>query len=197
MAQLSGKKKDPGFRASALEKMSNPERLDELMVVTKPKAWVALMTFGILIYLIALWSYFGRIPDRVSGKGILIPGGSLLQVEADTTGMITSIFVKVGDVVEEGQKIAGVSKEELELEINTKAIRISGVRSCMPRMENARFRLAEIQHGPFERVLFLPAPIDTERVSASYSNGFLEVKLAKLKFDKITSCPLQIKDNKK
>jgi len=88
-------------------------------------------------------------------------------------------------------EIAGVSKEDLELEINTKAVRISGVRTCMPRMENSRFRLAEIQHGPFERVLFLPSPVDTERVSASYSNGFLEIKLAKLKFDKTRTIPIQ------
>ena len=88
-------------------------------------------------------------------------------------------------------EIAGVSKEDLELEINTKAVRISGVRTCLPKVENTRFRLAEIQHGPFERVLFLPTPIDTERVSASYSNGFLEIKLAKLKFDKTRTIPIQ------
>jgi HSP20 family protein len=89
-------------------------------------------------------------------------------------------------------EIAGAIKEDLELEINTKAIRISGVRAVSPPVANARFRLAEIQHGPFERVLFLPTPIDTERVSASYSNGFLEIKLAKLKFDKTRT--IQIKE---
>jgi HSP20 family protein len=88
-------------------------------------------------------------------------------------------------------EIAGAIKEDLELEINTKAIRISGVRVVSPPVSNARFRLAEIQHGPFERVLFLPTPIDTERVSASYSNGFLEIKLAKLKFDKTRTIPIQ------
>ncbi len=87
-------------------------------------------------------------------------------------------------------EIAGVGKEDLELEINRKAVKISGQRRCSPPVENARYLLAEIQYGFFERVLFLPAPIDTEQVSASYSNGFLQIKLAKLPRDVSHSIPI-------
>ena len=81
-------------------------------------------------------------------------------------------------------EIAGVKKEHLELEISSKAVRIYGNRTEFPKIENATYRLAEIQYGKFERILFLPAPIDPEVVSASYSNGFLQVRLAKLKLNK-------------
>lgn len=77
-------------------------------------------------------------------------------------------------------EIAGVDKDDLEVEINSKAVRISGCRSELPRTGNATFRLAEIQYGHFERILFLPAPIDTEVVSSSYTNGFLQIRLVKL-----------------
>jgi len=77
-------------------------------------------------------------------------------------------------------EIAGVNKEDLELEISTKAIKIFGKRSEFTRIENTSYRLAEIQYGNFERILHLPAPIDPEIVSASYSNGFLQIRLAKL-----------------
>jgi HSP20 family protein len=77
-------------------------------------------------------------------------------------------------------EIAGVEKENLEVEINRKAVRIFGHRRQMPRVENATFRLAEIQYGRFERILFLPVPIDPEVVSASYTNGLLQIRLAKL-----------------
>lgn len=80
-------------------------------------------------------------------------------------------------------EIAGVSKEDLEVEINTKAVRIYGRRCEMPRQDNATYRLAEIQYGAFERILFLPSPIDTEIVSASYLNGFLQIRLARLPMD--------------
>lgn len=81
-------------------------------------------------------------------------------------------------------EIAGVDKENLDVEISSKAVKIYGNRTEMPRIENARFRLAEIQYGRFERILFLPSPIDPEIVSASYVNGFLRIRLAKMPLDK-------------
>jgi len=77
-------------------------------------------------------------------------------------------------------EIAGVNKENLEVEISSKAVKIYGYRTELPRVENIKYRLAEIQYGKFERILFLPAPIDTDKVTASYLNGFLQIRLAKL-----------------
>ncbi len=88
-------------------------------------------------------------------------------------------------------EIAGVEKEDLEVEINSKAVRIFGNRTHLPRIDNATYRLAEIQYGKFERILFLPAPIDTEKVSASYSNGMLNIRLTKRPKDKIYKIPIQ------
>ncbi|MBU1162888.1 MAG: Hsp20/alpha crystallin family protein [Proteobacteria bacterium] len=77
-------------------------------------------------------------------------------------------------------EIAGVNKEHLDVEISSKAVKIYGHRTELPRVENTKYRLAEIQYGKFERILFLPAPIDTDKVTASYLNGFLHIRLAKL-----------------
>ena len=87
-------------------------------------------------------------------------------------------------------EIAGVNKEDLELEISSKAVKVQGNRSQIPRIDNAKYRLAEIQYGKFERILYLPSPIDPEVVSASYTNGFLQVRLAKLKLDKTFKVPI-------
>ena len=76
-------------------------------------------------------------------------------------------------------EIAGVEKEDLDVEINHRAIRISGRRIPRPHVDQASFRLAEIQYGTFERTLNLPAPIDPEIVSATYANGLLQLRLAK------------------
>lgn len=87
-------------------------------------------------------------------------------------------------------EISGVSKEDLEVEINSRAVRIHGHRSEPPRSERSTYRLAEIQYGRFERILYLPAPIDTEMVSSSYTNGFLELRLAKLSQEKPHKIPI-------
>lgn len=76
-------------------------------------------------------------------------------------------------------EIAGVSKEDLNVEINNKAVKISGRRVPAPRAPGASFRLAEIQYGNFERIFYLPVTIDPEVVSATYTNGFLQLRLAK------------------
>lgn len=89
-------------------------------------------------------------------------------------------------------EIAGVKKEDLELEINSKAIRIYGNRYEMPRVENATYRLAEIQYGRFERILYLPAPIDTDKVIATYLEGFLKIQLTKLPQEK--TCKIYISE---
>ena len=88
-------------------------------------------------------------------------------------------------------EMAGVDKEDLELEISNKAVKIFGVRGEMPRMENATYMLAEIQYGKFERTLYLPAPIDTEKVTASYQDGFLKVRLTKTKLDAARKIPVE------
>ncbi len=76
-------------------------------------------------------------------------------------------------------EVAGVAKEDLEVEISTRAVRIQGDRSIKHCTPESTYRLAEIQYGRFERVIFLPAPIDPEVVSATYANGLLEIRLAK------------------
>ena len=87
-------------------------------------------------------------------------------------------------------EIAGVDKENLEVEISSKAIKIFGSRTEPPCSDNATYRLAEIQYGKFERILYLPTPIDTDTVSTTYTNGFLEIILTKLPKDKTHKVPI-------
>lgn len=87
-------------------------------------------------------------------------------------------------------EIAGVNKENLEVEINSKAVRIHGNRAELPRVKNSTYRLAEIQYGKFERILFLPEPIDTDKVTASYQNGFLQIRLTKIPRDLTHKIPI-------
>ena len=92
-------------------------------------------------------------------------------------------------------EVAGVDKDRLEVEISSRAVKIFGTRQEQPRSENVTYRLAEIQYGKFERILYLPAPIDTDDVSTSYANGFLEVRLAKRKLEKTYKIPVSSDEN--
>lgn len=87
-------------------------------------------------------------------------------------------------------EIAGVDKENFELEINSKAMKINGRRNAIPRSENSTYRLAEIRYGKFERILFFPAPIDMDKVKASYLDGLLHVRLPKLRGNTVYKVPI-------
>lgn len=100
------------------------------------------------------------------------------------------------DIYETAEKIyitaevPGVDKEDLELEVNPRAIRISGRRQGAPPAPNGRYRLAEIQYGPFERILYLKAPVDTENTTARHKNGFLYIEVSKLPSQKRQTIPI-------
>jgi HSP20 family protein len=81
-------------------------------------------------------------------------------------------------------ELAGIDKDELELEVNSSALKISGKRRFAFSKESTSYCLAEIQYGTFERILVLPSPIDTDVVSASFSNGILQIRMAKWFVDK-------------
>ena len=87
-------------------------------------------------------------------------------------------------------EISGVEKDDLDLEINSRAVKVSGIRLEMSRVPNGTYRLAEIQYGRFERILYLPSPVDTEVVSSTYTNGLLRIRIAKLRLDKVHKVPI-------
>ena len=77
-------------------------------------------------------------------------------------------------------EMAGVLKEDILIEVSDKAVKISGNRKNEYPDRTATYRLAEIQFGQFERVLYLPSMIDVNKVSAQFYNGFLKLTLGKI-----------------
>jgi HlyD family secretion protein len=134
------------FTKAALERLSSPEQLDMLMRVTSPIGWLALDTVGVCLFIGLIWGIFGSIPNKVDGKGILIRGGSVLQVEAGATGRVTKLDVDIGDVVTQGQPVAAISQSGLSLKIdNAKALLASLVeqnqKSTKAEVDNSKSAL--------------------------------------------------------
>ncbi len=59
------------FRQEALEQISSPEQLDQLIQVVTLKDWLPLASIGFLVALALIWSIVGRIPVFVEAKGLL------------------------------------------------------------------------------------------------------------------------------
>ena len=55
------------YRQHALEHVSSPERLDQLLRVVRPQSWLLLLSIGFALALAVTWSVLGRIPITATG----------------------------------------------------------------------------------------------------------------------------------
>ncbi len=94
------------FRKVALERLSSPDQLDQLMRVTNPRGWLALTGLAALLITAIVWGFLGSVSTKVSGMGILVTSGGLRGVLATQPGEITDMHARVGDVIERGQVVA-------------------------------------------------------------------------------------------
>lgn len=91
----------------------------------------------------------------------------------------TDVYVTDGGLVIKVE-LAGMRKEDLELTVEGRQLRISGVRRDCCREPQCKFVVMEINFGPFETVLELPPGYDLSNARASYTNGFLRVDVPPL-----------------
>ncbi|WP_395736836.1 Hsp20/alpha crystallin family protein [Prosthecobacter sp.] len=77
--------------------------------------------------------------------------------------------------------LAGVSKQEIQVEVEPRRLVVRGQRQAPDRGCEAeaccRILVMEIPDGSFERVLEFPVAVDTERVTAKQDNGWLWILL--------------------
>lgn len=106
------------YRKSSLEKLSSPEQLDRMIVVTSPTFWLAMAGAGAIILVALIWSIVGRLPVTVQGNGIYINSEGIGTVYSDAAGVISSIEVSVGDTVSEGDVIATLTDSDTQSTID-------------------------------------------------------------------------------
>lgn len=102
------------FRKEALDRLSSPERLDQLMQVVHPQKWIPLAATGSLIAVGLGWSVFGRIPITVAGQGVLVFPSKVVAFQSPSAGPILTINVRPGDSVKKGQVIGTIDQTELQ-----------------------------------------------------------------------------------
>jgi HlyD family secretion protein len=117
------------FRKVALERLSSPEQLDQLLQVTDPKGWLALGALGLLLLTGVGWGVFGSIPTEARGEGILLRQGGVTSVVAAENGQVEEILVSVGDVIQKGQVVARIRQEELLRQIQDSRDRLADARA--------------------------------------------------------------------
>jgi HSP20 family protein len=73
-------------------------------------------------------------------------------------------------------ELPGVEPDEVEIAATARTLVVRGVRRRV-RVEGAVFQQMEIEYGPFQREVRLPADVDTSRTTAAYDHGLLTIVL--------------------
>lgn len=105
------------FRKSALERMARPERLDHPVRLVGSSGWLVLLCLLSLIGAGLVWTVVTFAPVKVRGQGILIDAAGLVELVSEQGGRLQSIDIAPGDLIEEGQILASLSRSDLRREL--------------------------------------------------------------------------------
>lgn len=94
------------FRKVALERLSSPEQLDQLVSLSSARVWIAAWAALAMVLALFVWSLFGTLDVTVPGSGLLIArGGQLFDATAGGTGTVVWA-IRPGAHVREGMVLA-------------------------------------------------------------------------------------------
>ncbi|MBW4428466.1 MAG: NHLP bacteriocin system secretion protein [Nostoc desertorum CM1-VF14] len=117
------------FRKESLERLSSPERLDQLMQVVNPKSWLPLVALGSIVGVAVIWSIYGRIPITVEGRGVLIYPSNVVPLQSKSAGQLVALNIKVGDVIKKGQVLATIDQAELRKQLQQQRVKLTELES--------------------------------------------------------------------
>lgn len=76
-------------------------------------------------------------------------------------------------------EIPGMEAKDLDVEVTESAVSVKGERKSESKTEEKGVVRSEFHYGTFERMITLPAPIQTTNVEATYDKGMLTLTLTK------------------
>jgi HSP20 family protein len=126
------------------------------------------------------WDPFGealrmqREMDRILSRlGATERGG-------DEVAWMPKIDVKrSGDDVVVMAELPGIDPDKVDIELTDNVLTIKGERTCEEAAEDEGWLIRESCYGRFERSLTVPEGVDPATITASYTDGVLEIRIPK------------------
>lgn len=98
------------FSREALDKMRSPERLDRMLKITNPIGWMGLISIGVLVFSVVLWSVFGAFTEKADGMGMILDSAGVVNVSHMANGKIAQLYVHTGSRVKKGISLPAWSR---------------------------------------------------------------------------------------
>lgn len=137
------------------------------------------------------WRPFGTLMDRDPFRDIQSEMNRLFdrflgRLPATASGTDRQTWVPIVDMYETSDdlivnfELPGVPEKEISLSITGDLLTVKGEREFNRQLsDDDNYLHVERVYGKFERSIRLPRPVQADRVSATYRDGVLEVRLPK------------------
>jgi HSP20 family protein len=102
----------------------------------------------------------------------------LRMPEVEEVAPSVDIFIEGEDVVVKAE-VPGMKKEDLDVSLTEDTITISGEKKKEEKVEKKDYYRVERSYGSFKRSSRLPAEVQTEKATAKFKDGILEVRIPK------------------
>jgi HSP20 family protein len=76
-------------------------------------------------------------------------------------------------------ELPGFAKDDVSVELKDNTLTLKGQRKHETEMKDEQYVRRERMYGGFQRTFMLPSPVDQEKVTATYKDGVLELRLPK------------------
>ncbi|WP_413167605.1 NHLP bacteriocin system secretion protein [Capilliphycus salinus ALCB114379] len=113
------------FTQEALDRLSSSDRLDQMMQVVSPRAWLPLSTIGFLLIVAGTWSVMGRIPLNVTGQGVFIRPRHVVQFQAPSAGQLLNLKIEPGDAIKKGEEIGIIDQSNLKQQLDQEKAKLA------------------------------------------------------------------------
>jgi HlyD family secretion protein len=130
------------FRPQSLERLATPDRLDQLLRVIGPQAWIAWLASAAVLAAGVAWAVIGRVPETVEGVGYLLHPRQIVAFQAPASGQIASFDLEIGAEVRPGDVLARLRLPELEKQLELERIRLDQTRALAESLQSMEAELA-------------------------------------------------------
>ena len=94
----------------------------------------------------------------------------------EITAPSLDVYVEQNDIVIKAE-LPGMEKDDIQVNLSNHTLTLKGEKKREEKIKEEDYFCSERAYGSFSRTLELPGDVQGEKVSASFKNGVLEIRL--------------------
>jgi len=81
--------------------------------------------------------------------------------------------------------LPGLTRKDIEIKLIENTLEITGEKKSAEKVDRRDYLKVERSYGKFSRILRLPEGLDAEHVSATFTEGVLEVRIPRIESNRV------------